>query len=746
MNPGDVLGICQASQAPSSPEPLVEGVSVRCSQGDLVKNERGLYCGFVRLQARSEADYQYCLVKLRLRKELESRFRLVRAEVTVQTKTSVWVELEAKNGRSSFGKYLPKDGRIATANSITDNETVRRMCTRCEESKEEEEDSSEHMEVQEPASPKASSKAPTVQSPSKRSAQEAQNAYDSMLQQIDQDMKVNTVVPEQQLDERMMTRVYRGLVGTELVVPEGGSVLANLFLHDDEIQNLKCLLKLSAVVTNNEEFKYFNNCYDIGEQTVAITNGICRTTKTTRPCVKVRVTNPRCITADLKTDSPIALIRIQLKEDEPPSPKPARSSAPLQLPAVSRVAELRAPPPLQPPPAGPRKPFNTSKHLEKVQRKVGRRWEQLCSQDVWEKSLTVEERYPFFSRLPKLKTPFGLKDKELNMRVGTSQSIRPVKVLDRVNGVFTCFICDVVVLDKYSCQDHWYSAKHKDTMAQVQVIAGPEERLAMGRPVVLELLGQWALLPLLGLDRVVEVLQGRRPPYYRCTTCGPDLGLRELVPHLASPHHILAFLKLHFPAAWARFASSPDPERWQEADFAVMEQVVAKVEAVHGRKRPGMAASDEDLAGVLEKLPAAPYSGKVLDSFFKSLPLAEAPTAHSMSSLEGEVLGRARLQEAALAEGVEVAGGGKQEAVVRVLGTFSTQLAGRWVMVGQGQEGGLRVQAGLSRLWLDDMEKLCLRLSLLNPGGEVVAAREHTRVATVRWREVEGEVRRAGEP
>ena len=65
---------------------------------------------------------------------------------------------------------------------------------------------------------------------------------------------------------------------------------------------------------------------------------------------------------------------------------------------------------------------------------------------------------------------------------------RPVRVLDKINGVFTCTICDVLVMDRYSLQDHWYGNDHKKNMKLVQVIAGPEERLAMKRPVVQEML------------------------------------------------------------------------------------------------------------------------------------------------------------------------------------------------------------------------------------------------------------------
>ena len=76
------------------------------------------------------------------------------------------------------------------------------------------------------------------------------------------------------------------------------------------------------------------------------------------------------------------------------------------------------------------------------------------------------------------------------MRVGISQDSKPIKVVDKVNGVFTCTICDTIILDRYSLQDHWYSSKHKQNMKQVQVIAGIEERLVMNRPTIQEMLDQ----------------------------------------------------------------------------------------------------------------------------------------------------------------------------------------------------------------------------------------------------------------
>lgn len=443
---GDVLGIVQGGQKQEAEHDDQE-VGLLVGEEDLQKDEKGGMCGFVRLEG--ERNYQYKLVRLELEPEVSRRWRLLKKEVTVQTRSSVWVQLEPKkqDPRSRSLWKLLKDGKLGKARSAGTEEMVKKVV-------------GEKWE-KEPAnllSPKESSNLSAIpEPPSKLTAQETQNAYDTMLAKIDQDMAVPGPGAKLVLEDALTSRIYKGVVGPELVVEPGASTFTSLFLSDEELppSGLKSLLKFRAKVTNNEEFKYYNNCYDIAEQVVTITNGICRATRSTRPCVKVRITNPRGATAVLKPDSPIGLVRIHLEDtDTPVVPSPAPT-------AMMEARTLPIPPPIIQAPPGPQapapargKPFNTAKHLEKQERRTARRWDQLVVQGVWQKSLTVEERWPFFSK-SKLKTPFGLKDKELNMRVGASQESRPVKVLDKVNGVFSCFICDVVVLDKYSCQDHW---------------------------------------------------------------------------------------------------------------------------------------------------------------------------------------------------------------------------------------------------------------------------------------------------
>ena len=72
-------------------------------------------------------------------------------------------------------------------------------------------------------------------------------------------------------------------------------------------------------------------------------------------------------------------------------------------------------------------------------------------------------------------------EKEGNFIHPLNKDSRPTRVFDKISGVFSCTICDALILDKYSFQDHIYPDKHKENMKLVQVIAGPEERLFINR-------------------------------------------------------------------------------------------------------------------------------------------------------------------------------------------------------------------------------------------------------------------------
>ena len=73
--------------------------------------------------------------------------------------------------------------------------------------------------------------------------------------------------------------------------------------------------------------------------------------------------------------------------------------------------------------------LNPVKELDRLHKRFCRQWEMLLSRKTYEKSLTVEENYPYFSLAVKPRIPFGLtKFKELLMRVGLHQNAKPMRV------------------------------------------------------------------------------------------------------------------------------------------------------------------------------------------------------------------------------------------------------------------------------------------------------------------------------
>ena len=76
----------------------------------------------------------------------------------------------------------------------------------------------------------------------------------------------------------------------------------------------------------------------------------------------------------------------------------------------------------------------------------------------------------------------------------------------------------------------------------------------MNRPVVQEMLEQFKLSPLLGLDHVFEILQAMEEPLYHCAICNINTTLVDLVPHVTSYNHIFTVIREFFPLAWSRFS------------------------------------------------------------------------------------------------------------------------------------------------------------------------------------------------
>ena len=743
---GDILGICQEARlSPSlvSHPFMFESASrqqcfnipVFIKKSDFTCDDNGIYCGFASLGS-GKLNYKNSLMKVILRPDLERKFKLIKAELTVQIKHNVWLELECARGvfeRANIGK----DGCIGSAASVMDEKGVLSTLSKINL-------------VNNVRQVRTSSTEENVTTKA-----DDDKAYEDMLSQIDKDMKANHSIMRnnQKKEDYLLERTYKGIVGgvEALSIPPKGEIETYLYLHDEEVldqKNLKKLLKFQARVTNNDEFKYYNNCYNIEEQYPTIVSGICRTSRTTKPAVKVKITNPRNEITILRNNSPLALIKVHFENvssEKAPSVEapsaPVKNSAKLSVTQYllkSKQDKEDVGPPVVPVQNIPEVDFDAGKFLEKRQKKFTRKWDLICAEGTFHKSLMVEDKYPYFTN--KLKIPFGLKDShDLNMRVGISQDSKPVKVLDKVNGVFTCTICDVVTLDRFSVQDHWYSAKHKQNMKQVQVIAGLEERLLMNRPVIQEMFDQFHLCPLIGLDHIVEVLQGHLEPCYHCSLCNIDISLSEVIHHLTSLNHQLTFIKEFFALAWARFSLLHDFSTWLKSDFECLDLVVNKIDQVHGRKKPSIVANKTKLEEIVEPVKRInSYSARrtELDTYFKTLPAAEPrkavqkpPPLKTQSKLSTEIVNC----DGTTIDDFEVPPNSCLSIVLKMReNQQSSNVKFVRVSQGKGYFGPAKIRPSFSRLWSEGLNTF-IKATVVNTVNYKISIFKGTGLGLLTW-------------
>jgi hypothetical protein len=185
-------------------------------------------------------------------------------------------------------------------------------------------------------------------------------------------------------------------------------------------------------VTANEDFRYFNNCYHIEPQLCTVRSAICRVAKGTRPCVRVRLLNPRNESVTLPRDAPVAHIRIHV-EEAAATVAPPRAATVAPLAAVSAITAAPAAPSTVMKPAShiSRTLAAAAKQLERTHKRCLRHWEKIITEDVFAKSRQVEARFPYYSLkgAQRPRVPFGIKDgAELLIRVGHNQDAKPVKV------------------------------------------------------------------------------------------------------------------------------------------------------------------------------------------------------------------------------------------------------------------------------------------------------------------------------
>ena len=98
-----------------------------------------------------------------------------------------------------------------------------------------------------------------------------------------------------------------------------------------------------------------------------------------------------------------------------------------------------------------------------------------------------------------------------------------------------------------------------------------------------ELLKQFHVSPLLGLEYIVEVKLGAHEEVFKCVLCGVDFDLNGILGHLISTGHRVSFLRKHFPVVAAKFSSQLPESQWPLHTLETLDTVAGRIEARHGR-------------------------------------------------------------------------------------------------------------------------------------------------------------------
>ena len=106
--------------------------------------------------------------------------------------------------------------------------------------------------------------------PSTNSEQSAEDAYESLIMHLEKDIssQPDGKVPA---NLNLLDKTFRGATSELVNIIPGSERTLGLLLHSDDELDPKSLLKMQVEVGNNEEFKYYNNCYNIEPQVGILT-------------------------------------------------------------------------------------------------------------------------------------------------------------------------------------------------------------------------------------------------------------------------------------------------------------------------------------------------------------------------------------------------------------------------------------------------------------------------------------------
>jgi hypothetical protein len=159
------------------------------------------------------------------------------------------------------------------------------------------------------------------------------------------------------------------------------------------------------------------------------------------------------------------------------------------------------------------------------------------------------------------------------------------------------------------------------------------------------------------------------------------------------------------------------------------EAILARIEAVHGRKKPSLVENEVKLEEAVDRIPVNQYNSRraELDAFFKSL---GPPVSGSEESLHVSKPGVTR-------EPVELVAGAARSLscqLIMPVTSSTSSMEGKFVHVRRHPANGLcEVVAGFSRVFLEN-QMPCIRVMVINSKLDPVKIQRNFDLAMVRWK------------
>lgn len=193
---------------------------------------------------------------------------------------------------------------------------------------------------------------------------------------------------------------------------------------------------------------------------------------------------------------------------------------------------------------------------------------------------------------------------QLNVRVrdGKLGKERAVVTCQDRDGtkMFQCTICDIKVPGVQTMKLHISGKRHCNKLKDFTVVDGSaslsreSETVAAGLVPDHSLLGRLLKLfsqtsVLTGTEFIAEVLHGTAEPQYHCLLCTTACTVQEVLPHLLSASHQLAYLAQVHPELYLQFAARSSPALWGPETFNKLQAQVAGLKL--RRKDPTVVAS-----------------------------------------------------------------------------------------------------------------------------------------------------------